>query len=164
MSQIKIEEICDFEGKYLTFDLMEENFGISVQWIMQIIAIPNITKIPKTPPFIKGVINLRGKIVPVMDLRVRFNLPEQEYNDRTSIVVLKLEVSDSDFYIGIIVDKVSEVIDIHKDEIENTPEFGVDFESQFILAMAKIKGKVVTLLDVSRILSIKEMQQIQNQQ
>ena len=162
MSQREIIETSSFEGKYLTFNLMEEYYGINVDWILQIIAIPDITQIPKTPPFVKGVINLRGKIVPVIDLRLRFKLPEQAYNDRTSIVVLKFKVDKGEIFIGIIVDKVLEVLDIHSNEIETTPTFGVELDTQFILAMAKVKNKVVTLLDVAKIFSDTELTQIKN--
>jgi purine-binding chemotaxis protein CheW len=124
-----------------------------VDWILQIIAIPEITKIPKTPHFVRGVINLRGKIIPVMDLRLRFKLPEQAYNERTSIVIIKIKTERVEVFIGIIVDKVIEVLDIHANEIEQTPTFGVDLDTQFILGMAKVKGKVVSLLNISEILT-----------
>jgi purine-binding chemotaxis protein CheW len=132
---------------------MEENYGVSVDWILQIIAIVGVTKIPKTPPFVKGVINYRGKIIPVMDLRLRFKLPEQEYNERTSIVLIKIKTEKSDINVGIIVDKVMEVIDIHAHEIEKTPAFGVDLDTQFILGMAKVKNKVISLLNITNIIT-----------
>jgi purine-binding chemotaxis protein CheW len=153
-------EPSEIAGKYLTFNLMEEHYGVSVEWILQIIAIPEITKIPKTPYFVKGVINLRGKIIPVLDLRLKFNLPEQVYDDRTSIIVIQIKTSNDDVFIGIIVDKVLEVIDINKDEIEKTPTFGVDFDSGFILGMAKVKNKVISLLNVEKILTNSELNQI----
>jgi len=146
-------EMSELEGKYLTFSLMEEFYGVNVDWILQIIAIPDITKIPKTPAFVKGVINLRGKIIPVMDLRLRFNLPKQEYDERTSIIVIRVKSEKSEVFIGVIVDKVLEVLDIHAGEVENTPAFGVDLDVQFILGMAKVKNKVVTLLNIGEILT-----------
>jgi len=149
-------EVCSNEGKYLTFSIIEENYGINVDWIMQIIAIPTVTQIPQTPQFVKGVINLRGKIIPVMDLRLRFNLPEQAYDERTSIIVLNISVDEDEIYIGLIVDKVLEVIDINVNEIESAPPFGVEIDTDFILAMAKVKGKIVTLLDISKILTERE--------
>ena len=147
-----ISDVKELEGKYLTFNLMEEYYGVSVKWILQIIAIPDITKIPKTPPFVMGVINLRGKIIPVIDLRLKFGLPIKEYNERTSIVIIKIHSENSEIYIGIIVDRVNEVLDIHVKEIEKTPAFGIDFDSQYILGMAKVKNKVVTLLNIDKIL------------
>ena len=144
---------AEIAGKYLTFNLLEEFYGIKVDWLLQIIAIPEITSIPNTPEFIKGVINLRGKILPVVDLRLKFNLPSQEYNERTCIVVIKMDMNGDEVYIGFIIDKVLEVIDIHPNEIEITPTFGTDFDSDFILGMAKVKGKVITLLNISSILA-----------
>jgi len=161
MSKDSMLDTSVFEGKYLTFNLMDEYYGINVDRILQIIAIPDITKIPKTPPFVKGVINLRGKIIPVIDLRLRFKLPEIEYNDRTSIVIIKIKTEKSEIFIGIIVDKVLEVLDIHGNEIEKTPTFGVELDTQFILAMAKVKNKVVTLLDISKILTDLELTQLE---
>jgi len=161
MSKDMVLETSVYEGKYLTFNLMDEYYGINVDRILQIIAIPDITKIPKTPPFVRGVINLRGKIIPVIDLRLRFKLPEQEYNDRTSIVIIKIKTEKNEIFIGIIVDKVIEVLDIHVDEIEKTPTFGVELDTQFILAMAKVKNKVVTLLDISKILTDIELTQLE---
>ena len=162
MSNDILNETTVYEGKYLTFNLMEEFYGINVDRILQIIAIPDITKIPKTPPFVKGVINLRGKIIPVIDLRLRFKLPEIEYNDRTSIVIIKIKSDKGEVFIGIIVDKVLEVLDIHSNEIEKTPTFGVELDTQFILAMAKVKNKVVTLLDISKILTDIELSQLRD--
>ena len=151
-------ETSEIQGKYLTFNLMEEFYGVNVDWILQIIAIPDITKIPKTPHFVKGVINLRGKIIPVIDLRLRFKLPEQEYNERTSIVIIKIKTEKSEVFIGIIVDKVLEVLDIHANQIEPTPAFGVDLDTQFILGMAKVKNLVVSLLNMNEVLTNIELQ------
>ena len=155
-------ETSTFEGKYLTFNLMDEYYGVNVDKILQIIAIPDITKIPKTPPCVKGVINLRGKIIPVMDLRLRFSLPEQNYDDRTSIIIIRMRLDSTEIFIGVIVDKVIEVLDIHENVIEKTPAFGVELDTRYILAMAKVKNKVVTLLDISKILTNRDLEQIQN--
>lgn len=153
------------DGKYLTFRLMEELFGINVNAILQIIAIPTITPIPKTPTFVKGVINLRGKIIPVIDLRLRFSLAQADYDERTAIIIIKTTMNNSDIFIGIIVDTVLEVMDITADQIEDRPAFGVKLDTEYILGMAKVKGKVVTLLDIENVLSKEElvsMQQIQD--
>ena len=161
MNNEKTANTNEHEGKYLTFNLLEELYGISVAKILQIIAIPDITKIPKTPIFVKGVINLRGRIIPVIDLRLKFNLEEQVYTDRTSIIIIKFPTRKGETFIGVIVDKVIEVIDIQATEIEQAPTFGVEVETQFILAMAKIKGVVATLLDISAILTDTELTQIE---
>ena len=157
-------EPLELEGKYLTCNLMEEYFGVRVDWILQIIAVPDITKIPKTPIYVKGVINLRGKIIPVIDLRLKFKLPEQEYNERTSVIIIKTKSDKGEVFIGIIVDKVNEVLDINSNEIEKTPAFGVDLDIQFILGMAKVKQKVVTLLNIGKILTDVELSQITDQE
>jgi purine-binding chemotaxis protein CheW len=163
MNDEKVLEPIELEGKYLTFNLMDEYYGVSVDWILQIIAIPDITKIPKTPTFVRGVINLRGKIIPVIDLRLKFKLPEQEYNDRTSIIIIKIKNHEGgELFIGLIVDKVLEVLDIHVHEIEKTPTFGVELDTQFILGMAKVKQKVVTLLHIGKILTDIELTQLDN--
>jgi purine-binding chemotaxis protein CheW len=146
------------QGKYLTFNLEDEYFGINVSWILTIIAIPDITLIPNTPDFVKGVINLRGKIVPVIDLRLRFKLPGQEYNERTSIVVTRTRSDKGEILIGLIVDKVLEVIDIHAADIEITPTFGTDVDMQFILGMAKVRDRVTSLLNIDEILTDIDLQ------
>jgi len=162
MSDIVMLEPSELEGKYLTFILMEEQYGVAVGWILQIIAQKDfeITMIPKTPPFVKGVINLRGKIIPVIDLRLKFKLPTQDYNERTSIVVINLKSQNTELFIGIIIDRVLEVLDIDAKDIEKAPSFGVDIETQFILGMAKVKNKVVTLLNIEKILSDEELSSI----
>jgi purine-binding chemotaxis protein CheW len=132
---------------------MNEFYGVNVEWILQIIAIPEITAIPKTPFFVKGVINLRGKIIPVVDLRQKFNLPKQDYDERTSIVIIKVNSHRGEIFIGIIVDKVLEVLDIETHEIDPTPTFGVEINTEFILGMAKVKQKVVTLLSIGHVLT-----------
>ena len=154
------DNIVSKNGKYLTFILKDEYYGVNVNYILQIIAIPDITNIAKTPDFIKGVINLRGKIIPVVDLRIKFNLEKQEYNDRTSIVILKINQNNSEFFIGIIIDKVLEVLDIQNDEIEETPQFGIDIDMSYILSMAKVKDKVVTLLNINKILTEQEFKSV----
>ena len=162
MNEDIILEPKELEGKYLTFNLMEEFYGVSVDWILQIIAIPDITKIPKTPYFVKGVINLRGKIIPVMDLRLKFGLEEQVYNDRTSIVIIKIKSENGEIYIGIIVDIVNEVLDIESQDIEKTPAFGVEMDTKYISGMAKVKQKVVTLLNISKVLGDVDLAHITN--
>jgi purine-binding chemotaxis protein CheW len=162
MSVEHVDSIQSLEGKYLTFSLADGCFGVSISKILQIIAIPSITSVPRTPAFVRGVINLRGKIIPVVDLRLKFLLPEQEYDDRTSIVIIKFVAEKGDFFIGIIVDKVLEVIDILSRDIEDTPSMGFATDSQYILGMAKVRQKVVTLLDINRILTFAELSQLSN--
>ena len=144
-------------GKYLTLKLKGEFYGINVDDILQIIALPPITPVPNTPRFMKGVINLRGQIIPVIDLRCYFDIGEIEYNERTSIVIIKEEVDEKRLFMGVIVDLVSEVLDVKEDQIEESPDFGIKIKTDNILAMAKIKDRVVTLLNIERILKEEEL-------
>lgn len=147
----------DLEGKYLSFRLQDEQYGINVDNILQIIAIPQITPIPKTPDFVKGVINLRGKIVPVIDLRLRFSLPFRKYNERNSIVVLRIKIENDVVFIGVIVDNVQEVLDIKAANIEDSPTFGVKLDTDYILGMAKLNNKVITLLNIDNVLTNQDL-------
>jgi purine-binding chemotaxis protein CheW len=136
-------------GKYLTFVLANEEYGLEILKVREIIGMMNITSVPRTPGFVKGVINLRGKVIPVIDLRLKFSMPEAQHTEETCIIVVnvgKLEM-------GIIVDRVSEVLDIAGEEIEDTPSFGVSVDTRFILGMGKANGKVTILLDIDRVLS-----------
>lgn len=147
-------------GKFLTFLLGSEEYGIPIQKIKEIIGIMDITNIPRSPAFIKGVINLRGKIIPVMDLRLKFGLTEKEYNQRTCIIVVELELAGSARLMGIVVDTVSEVLNIQKSEIELPPQYGCMVDTAFLTGMGKVKGKVVLLLDIERVLDREEKVQI----
>jgi len=140
------------EGKYLTFSLRGEEYGIEIIKVKEIIGIMNITTIPQTPAYVRGVINLRGKVIPVIDLRLKFGMEESPYTDRTCIVVVDIyESSKGNFFMGIIVDSVSEVINIRGEEIENTPNFGVSLENNYFTGMAKVKDAVKLLLDIDRV-------------
>jgi purine-binding chemotaxis protein CheW len=139
-------------GKYLTFLLAREEFAIRVLKVREIIGIQDITAVPQTPRYIKGVINLRGKVVPVVDLRLKFNLPEIEYTRRTCIIVVQVQRDGVAIQTGIIVDEVSEVLNLAAGEIEDTPEFG-EGTTQYLLGMAKVKDKVKILLDIDQVLT-----------
>lgn len=136
-------------GKYLTFQLFNEEYGIEILKVREIIGVQEITTVPRAPEYVKGVINLRGRIIPVSDLRLKFDLPEREYDKETCIIVVSID----EVLVGIIVDTVSEVVDISTDEIEEAPSFGSDADSDVILGMGKIKDRVVILLSVENILS-----------
>ena len=140
-------------GKYLTFRLKNESYGIEVLKIREIIRLQPITPVPQMPPFIKGVLNLRGKIIPVIDLRLKFNLPDITNADHNCIIVVKIESSRVSTQIGLIVDAVEEVINIGLNEIEPAPDFGTALDTAFILGLAKIKGSVKTILDIDRVLT-----------
>ena len=149
--------IDEKEGKYLTFMLADEEYGIGILKIKEIIGMMPITTVPQTPAFVKGVINLRGKVIPVIDLRLRFGMKAIEYSDRTCIIVVEIEGEAVNIMIGIVVDTVSEVLNIKKQEIEDSPKFGTKLDTDFILGMAKTEGGVKILLDIDRILKSEEI-------
>jgi purine-binding chemotaxis protein CheW len=146
-------------GKYLTFHLANEEFGIGVLKVLEIMELPEITAVPQTPAHIKGVINLRGKVVPVIDLRLKFGMPA-EYTQRTCIIVIQVQGESAPVVMAIVVDGVSEVLNLTGPEIEDTPDFGEEVSVKYLLGMAKVKGKVKILLDIDRVLSPQELQSL----
>lgn len=144
-------------GKYLTFGLGKEEFAIQVLRVREIMGVQDITQVPQTPPYVKGVINLRGKVIPVVDLRLKFAMPEQEYTARTCIIVVQIEQDGAKMLTGVVVDEVSEVLNIQGADIEDTPEFGRGVATPYLLGMAKIKGKVKILLDINMVMSATEI-------
>ncbi|MCF8067848.1 MAG: chemotaxis protein CheW [Desulfobacterales bacterium] len=153
----EVKSITAKEGKYLTFTLNEEEYGISILKVKEIIGMMPITSVPQTPDFMKGVINLRGKVIPVVDLRLRFSMPAMDYNDRTCIIVAEIGDDADTILMGTVVDSVSEVMNIKGDDIEKTPSFGTDVDTEFILGMAKMEGGVKILLDIDRVFNSEEL-------
>ena len=143
-------------GKYLTFGLAEETYGLEILKVREIMGLMDITAVPRTPDFVKGVINLRGKVIPVVDLRLKFGMPEAEHTEETCIIVVNVGTVE----MGILVDKVSEVLNILGNEIEDTPSFGVDVDTDFILGMGKAHGQVTILLDIGKVLTREEVAQL----
>jgi len=156
MDQV-VKTMADKEGKYLTFSLANEEYGIGILKIKEIIGMMPVTTVPRTPEFVKGVINLRGKVIPVMDLRLRFKMEPIDYTDRTCIIVVEIESQAGTVQIGAVVDSVSEVLNIGGNEIEETPSFGTKLDTDYILGMAKMEGGVKILLDIDRVLSAEEI-------
>jgi len=147
-------------GKYLTVVLESEAYGLAVLKVREIIRMQKITPVPQMPEFVKGVINLRGRVIPVVDLRVKFGL-KADFTERTCIVVVQVKVrSDQVVQMGLIVDSVEEVVSLTDAEIEPTPEFGAKIDTAYLLGMAKVKGQVKTLLDIDRVVSPETMQVI----
>jgi purine-binding chemotaxis protein CheW len=142
----------DREGKYLTFTLAKEDYGIGILKVKEIIGMMPVTTVPRTPEFIKGVINLRGKVIPVVDLRLKFGMPEMDYKERTCIIVVEITGPGGPVLIGIVVDTVSEVLNIKGADIEDTPTFGAKLDTDYILGMAKMGGGVKILLHIDRVL------------
>jgi purine-binding chemotaxis protein CheW len=151
------------DEKYLTFTLAAEEYGIGILKIKEIIGMMQITTVPRTPDFIKGVINLRGKVIPVMDLRLRFGMEEMGYNERTCIIVVEIAGRGGTFTMGIVVDSVSEVLSIKPEDIDKTPSFGTSVNTDYILGMAKMGKGVKILLDIDRVLSNREVSELNGQ-
>ncbi|MBU0909949.1 MAG: chemotaxis protein CheW [Proteobacteria bacterium] len=140
-------------GKYLTFDLGKEEYCIGILKVREIIGLMEITAVPHTPRYIKGVINLRGSVIPVLDLRSKFDMEAKEYTERTCIIVVEVQGETETVLVGMIVDSVSEVLNIVEAEIEPPPTFGGDaVETDNFLGMAKIKGRVKILLDTDKVI------------
>jgi purine-binding chemotaxis protein CheW len=144
-------------GKYLTFSLSNEEYGVGILKVKEIIGMMAITSVPQTPHFVKGVINLRGKVIPVIDLRRKFGMESEDYTERTCIIVVEMAAEHGSVLMGIVVDSVSEVIHLKSEDIEETPTFGTRLNVEYILGMAKTSDGVKILLDIDRVLSAQEL-------
>jgi len=153
----QISSVINNQGKYLTFSLEDEEYGIAIVKVKEITQMMSITPVPHTPHFVKGVVNLRGKVIPVIDLRLRFNMNETEYTDRTCIIVVEI-VTDEVIQIGNVVDSVTEVLNVTEENIEETPTFGTKVDTEYILGLANIDGKVKILLDIDSVANINALQ------
>lgn len=140
-------------GKFLTFFLAEEEYGLEILKVREIIGMLPVTKMPRTPEHVRGVVNLRGKVIPVIDLRLKFGLESKAQTEETCTIVVQAAGVD----MGIIVDKVSEVLDITEKDIEDAPSFGSDVQTDYILGIGKMQGRVRILLDIDRVLSTSEI-------
>ena len=147
----------DRSGKYLVFQLGREEFGIRVLNVREIMGIQDITAVPQTPDYVKGVINLRGKVIPVVDLRLKFRLPDQQYTRRTCIIVVQARGEAGPMLMGIVVDAVAEVLNLSVADIEDTPDFGDGTSTPYLLGIAKVKGKVKILLEIDRVLTCRDL-------
>jgi purine-binding chemotaxis protein CheW len=141
------------EGKYLTFALANEEYGLEILKVREIIGYIDVTAVPQTPAHVKGVINLRGQVIPVVDLRAKFGMATTGVTDETCIIVVEITQSGRKFNTGIVVDRVQEVLDISGQDIEEAPQFGSSVDTAFILGMGKIGDKVKILLDIDRVLA-----------
>mgnify|MGYP006292411411 FL=1 len=155
MTENKVES-----NSYLTFKVGEEEFGAHVSQVLNILEMTKITEVPKTPDYMKGVINLRGTVLPIIDTRLKFGLPEAEYTSNTCIVVMDLDFNDDTVHIGAIVDEVLSVVEIEEGQIEPPPSIGNRYKSDFIHGMAKVEENFVMLLDMQQILSNTELSEI----
>ena len=154
---VEKKETSDIEGKFLTFVLGEEIYGIEILKASKIIGLMDITTVPQTPDYMKGVINLRGKVIPVIDLRKKFSMQEGVHTQETCVIVVEVNGSS----IGLIVDSVSEVSDITGEEIENAPSYGQGIDTSFIMGLGKVKNKIIILLDIDAVLSTEELEMVE---
>lgn len=156
LSQGQVAGMASAE-KYLTFNLADEQYGLEILKVREIIGIMDITKVPRTPDFVRGVINLRGKVIPVIHLRTKFDMETIQDTEQTCIIVVDITTDASSLQMGIIVDSVSEVLDINLDDIEDTPTFGSSVSTKFIKGIAKTKGGVKILLNIEEVLTTDEI-------
>ena len=140
-------------GKYMTFKLAEEEYGLEILKVREIIGLMDITRVPGTADYIRGVINLRGKVIPVVDLRRKFEMPKTEATDQTVIIVVQYATSKGEYTMGILVDEVLEVLNIAAEQIEPPPSFGTAINADFILGIGKSEKRVIFLLDIGRVLT-----------
>jgi len=148
-------------GQYLTFLVGQERFAISILDVKEIIEISNVTHVPMTPDYIHGVINLRGNVVPVVDLSARLGHDCTEISKRSCIVLVEIELSDSVQLIGMLVDEVKEILEIPAENIQPAPDFGTDIRTEFIQAMGRVGDDFIILLAINRVLSIEELSQLE---
>ena len=141
------------EGKYLTFALANEEYGLEILKVREIIGYIDVTAVPQTPHFIKGVINLRGQVIPVVDLRAKFGMETTEVTEQTCIIVVEITQGSRTCSTGIVVDHVQEVLDIAGSAIEEAPQFDASVNTDFILGMGKVGDSVKILLDIDRVLA-----------
>ena len=147
LETIAEEDIDTQKDKYLTFHIADEEYGIAIYHVTEIIGIQKFTEVPETPDYIKGVINLRGKVIPIMDIRLRFNMPEKDYDERTCVIVVNFENTA----VGLVVDTVSEVLDIPAANIESSADYNSD-QGHFVEGMGKIDDNIKMLLDIKSLL------------
>jgi len=147
-------------GQFLTFLVNQENFAISILDVKEIIEISSVTRVPMTPAYIHGVINLRGNVVPVIDLSARLGHDRTEISKRSCIILVEIELADSSQLIGMLVDEVKEILEIPSENIQAAPDFGTDIRTDFIQAMGRVDDDFIILLAINRVLSIEELSQL----
>lgn len=145
------------EEKYLMFMIDNEHYGIPILNVNEIIGLMEITHVPKAPEYMKGIINLRGKIIPVIDFRLKFSMPERAYDELTCIIIVEIMHNEKKNFVGILVDKVAEVVNVNQKDVEAPPQYGQDREENFLSGIGKIKGKVVMLLNIELVVNCQEL-------
>ncbi|OVE78366.1 chemotaxis protein CheW [bacterium F16] len=153
-----IETLEHLAGKYLTFILAEESYGMEILKVQEIIGLMPITRVPRTPTFVRGVINLRGKVIPVVELRRKFEMDSIDDTEKSCIIVVQIEQPDGSLIMGLLVDEVSEVLDVAGVNIEPPPNFGMQVDNEFILGIGKQDNNVIMLLNVDKLLATNELE------
>lgn len=161
MEQTSSKISSEQEGQFLTFLMGDDQYSLDIMLVKEIIAYSDVMKVPMLPDYIKGVINIRNKVVPVIDLSMRFGKGKTEIGKLTCIIIMELKKGDHKVEIGIIVDSVSEVLSLSQDEIENTPEFGDDVRADFISGMGRVGDRFIIMLNVSRVLNVEDISLLQ---
>jgi purine-binding chemotaxis protein CheW len=152
MTTATVTETRAKAGKYLTFALGKEEYGIEILKVREIIGYMTITAVPQMPGYVKGIINLRGQVIPVVDLRSRFGMENKEITDQSCIIVVDIHQSDRSFFAGLVVDHVQEVLNIEEGNIDDAPQFGTDVNTDFLLGIGKSGSAIKLLLDIDRVL------------
>ena len=147
------KDVSKYDGQFLTFVLSKEEYGVEILKVREIMGIMEITPVPQTPDYMKGVINLRGRVIPIIDLRLKFAMPEVEHTKETCIIVAEVGSTQ----VGVIVDSVSEVMDIKGEDIEDSPNFGQEIDTNFIMGLGKGKDKIIILLDIEKVLTAEDL-------
>ncbi len=147
-------------GQFLTFKLGNEVYGVDIKKVREVLEYTKVTKVPRTPDFMKGVINLRGGVVPVVDLRLKFGMEEKEKTVNTCIIIVEVNVESEEILLGAIADSVREVVDLGSEQMEDTPSIGMSIRVDFIKCMGKLEGEFCMILDIDRIFSAGEMDMI----
>lgn len=153
-------DVSGLAGKYLTFRLNSEEFGLEIMKVREIIGYMKITPVPQAPAYVKGMINLRGAVIPIIDLRLRFDIEEAPVTDQTCIIVVEIEHNQTRFMTGLVVDNVSEVHDIEENQIETMQKLDTFFHTDFILGICKIGNSVKILLDINKIIETSNIDQL----
>jgi purine-binding chemotaxis protein CheW len=159
-AQTETKALQDKEGKYLTFALGSEEYGLEILKVREIIGYMEITAVPQTPSYVKGVINLRGQVIPVVDLRSKFGMETAKVTEETCIIVVEIHQDGRKFSTGIVVDHVQEVLDIDGENIEEAPQFGASVNTDFILGIGKVGESVKILLDIDKVLGNSELENV----
>ena len=159
-TQTQLDDSVAGQSQYLTFRLAGEEYGVGILRVREILEYDTVTRVPATPPYFRGVINLRGSVVPVIDLAVKFGLPESQTTKRTCIVIVEAELDGSPTVMGIMADAVSEVVDLGPDDIEAPPAFGTRVRHDHLVGMGKRGSKFSLLLDMDRVLAAEELRAV----